>query len=500
VAQPVFCNDSQFYSIFSRYHARHNLQTYAAPNDWAALPALSLKSFHFGDGAENTATMKRNWTSFLPGFARNRLNGRVELQRIVGNIGWQVADNLVRMGVGLLLGIWVARYLGPEQFGLLSYALAFVALFSPLAMLGLDDIVVRNLVRDPAAQDVTQGTSFVLRLVGGTASLLISIAVIVALRPADPQSWWLVAIFSSGALFQAFFIIELWFNSQVQAKYPVLAKNAAFLISALGKIILIVMQAPLIAFAWISLFETVAAAIGLVIVYRYKGHHIRAWFGRLRVAIDLLKDSWPLLFSCIVIVIYLRIDQVMLGEMAGSQAVGVYTVAVRLAEVWFFFSAAVYWSVLPSLIEARAASETLFYERLQKYYNLMALAAYAVAIPVMLLARWMVLALFGEPYAQAGPMLAVLIWANLFIYLDSARSAFFNVMNWYRIYFVTLLLGAILNVLLNFYLIPRYGGMGAVIASCCSYWFATHGACFLYKPLHHTGLMLTRAIIYPKVW
>jgi O-antigen/teichoic acid export membrane protein len=130
----------------------------------------------------------------------------------------------------------------------------------------------------------------------------------------------------------------------------------------------------------------------------------------------------------------------------------------------------------------------------------MALFAYLIAIPVMLLAKWLVLSLFGPPYEEAGLMLAVMIWANLFTFLELARSAFFNVMNWNRIYFLTLALGAALNVVLNWLLIPRYGGLGAAIATCVSYWFAAHGSCFLYKPLHRTAFMLTRAILYPKVW
>jgi O-antigen/teichoic acid export membrane protein len=449
---------------------------------------------------DNLPAVTWTWTRLLPEFVRSRLAGRSDLAQIAGNIGWQVGDNLLRMGVGLLLGIWVARYLGPEQFGLLSYALALVALFAPLAMLGLDDIVVRNLVRDPAAKQAILGTSFLLRLVGGVVSTLAAIAVIAWLRPDDRQSFWLVAIIAAGTLFQAFNTIELWFNAQLQAKYPVLARNTAFLLCALGKIALILVGAPLVAFAWISLAEAILGAAGLVIVYRARGHRLGAWTGRLRMAATLLKDSWPLLFSCVIIAVYLRIDQVMLGEMVGSQAVGVYSVAVRLAEVWLFVSAAVYWSVLPSLVEARAASEALFYERLQKYYNLMALCAYAIAIPTMLLADWLVLTLFGEAYREAGPMLAVLIWANLFIYLESARSAFFNVMNWYRIHLVTVALGAGLNVLLNLYLIPRFGGMGAVVASCIAYWFAVHGSCLLFRSLHRTGWMLTRAMFYPKIW
>lgn len=442
----------------------------------------------------------RGWTRALPAFIRKKIAGRDELQRIISNTGWQFADNVIRMGVGLLIGIWVARYLGPEQFGLFSYALAFVALFAPLATLGLDDIVVRNLVRDPASREETLGTAFLLKLIGGALSFIAAVGVIFVLRPDDHLSHWLVGIVAAGAGFQAFNAIEFWFNSQVQAKYPVLARNAAFLLCALVKVVLIVGRAPLVTFAWVATLEIMVGAVGLVIAYQSRGHRLRDWRRNLSTAKSLIKDSWPLLFSCLVIVVYLRIDQVMLGEMRGSEAVGVYSVAVRLAEVWFFIPTAVYWSVLPSLVEAKSSSDALFYERLQKFYNLMALTAYAIAIPMMFLSEWLVFTLFGAPYAGAGLILTVLIWANLFTYLEIARSAFFNVMNWNRLYFVTLTLGALLNIALNLLLIPRYGGLGAAIASCLAYWFAAHGACFLYKPLHKTGVMLTRAMIYPKIW
>jgi O-antigen/teichoic acid export membrane protein len=444
--------------------------------------------------------MNRVWIRYLPAFIRERVEGREYLQNVIGNTGWQFADQVLRMGVGLVIWIWLARYLGPEQFGLFSFALAFAALFSPLASLGLDDIVVRNLVRDPASGNETLGTAFILKLIGGSASFIAAVIAIFILRPADRVSHVLVAIIATGAAFQAFNAVEFWFNSQVQAKYAVFAKNAAFLSCALLKIALILAGASLVAFAWVGALEVIAGAAALMAAYRWRGNRIREWRSSLTTAKSLLSDSWPLVFSCIVIMIYLRIDQVMLGEMVGSEEVGVYSVAVRMAEVWFFIPSAIYWSVLPSLVDAKETGDALFKERLQKYYNLMALMAYAIAIPVTLLAGWLVPVLFGAPYSRAGIMLAVLIWANLFTYLEIARSAFFNVMNWNRIYFVTLALGAVLNVILNLFLIPRYGGLGAAIASCISYWFAAHGACFLYKPLRETGFMLTKAMIYPKIW
>jgi O-antigen/teichoic acid export membrane protein len=266
------------------------------------------------------------------------------------------------------------------------------------------------------------------------------------------------------------------------------------------KVALIIAEAPLVAFAWVSMIEVMIGSAGLVVAFRVRGYHLRAWQSSREMAKILLKDSWPLIFSIIAIIVYQRIDQVMLGEMVGSEEVGIYSVAVRLAEVWYFIPTAVYWSILPSIVEAKAENEELFYERLQKYYNFMALTAYAIAVPVTFLAGWLVTTLFGEAYSRAGLMLAVLIWANLFIYLEIARSSFFTAMNWNRIYFVTLLLGAAMNILLNLYLIPRYGGVGAATASLIAYWFAAHGSCFLFKSLFNTGIMLSKAIAYPKIW
>ncbi|SPP99899.1 Polysaccharide biosynthesis protein [Candidatus Sulfobium mesophilum] len=444
--------------------------------------------------------MNQTWTKYLPSFLQQKLDGRHYLQNVVSNTGWQFADSILRMVVGLIVGIWVARYLGPEKFGLFSYAIAFVALFSPIASLGLDDIAVRNLVRDPADKEETLGTAFVLKLTGGALSFFAATGSILVLRPADDLSHWLVGIIAVGAVFQAFTAIDFWFNSQVQAKYSVLAKNSAFLICSAIKVVLIISKAPLVAFAWVGMSEVVIGSAGLVVAYMSTGAHILDWRGSLKMARGLLKDSWPLVFSIIAIIVYQRIDQVMLGEMVNSEEVGIYSVAVRLAEVWLFIPTAVYWSVLPSIVEARAISEVLFYDSLQKYYNLMALMAYAIALPVTFLGGWLVTTLFGEAYARAGMMLAILIWANLFIYLEVARSSFFTAMNWNKIYFVTLLLGAVTNILLNLFLIPRYGGVGAAIASLIAYWFAAHGSCFLFKSLFKTGLMLSKAIAYPKIW
>ena len=436
----------------------------------------------------------------MPEFLREKTKDDPALGRIAGNIGWQFADHLLRMGVGLVVGIWLARYLGPDRFGLFSYALSLVAIFTTMASLGLDDLIVREVVREPGEKDRILGTAFLLKLSGGILAFLLSFGAVAILRPGEMESLWLVGIIAAGGLFQSLNVIEFWFHAQVQAKYVALTRCCAFLFCSLIKVGLILAEAPLVAFAWVALFEVVVGMFGLFVAYRLRGGKILDWHARAARAKGLIKDSWPLLLSSMVIMIYLRIDQVMLGEMAGDAEVGIYSVAVRLAEVWYFIPSALYWSLFPGIVEAKAVDEELFYGRLQSLYNLVAFSAYAVALPVALTAHWLVPVLFGEAFARGGPMLAVLVWANIFMGLEMARSGFLTAMNWTRIYLLAVSLGCVLNVALNWLLIPRYGGMGAVVASLAAYWFAAHGSCFIFKPLRRTGGMLTRALVWPKVW
>lgn len=444
--------------------------------------------------------MSAPWLRLLPSFVRKRLEGQAVLQGIITNTGWLLADRVVRMGVGLLIGVWIARYLGPEQFGLLSYAGAFVALFSAIGTLGLDGIVVRNVVRHPEFKDQILGAAFLLKLGGTIVALGTTIIAIFLFRPGDSLMHWLVGVMVSGLIFQAFEVIDFWFQSKTRIKFSVIAKNLAFVAISSVKVGLILKGASLIAFAWTGVAEAALSAMGLVIAYRVSGGSISHWRPNVRTALGLLRDSWPLIFSGIVIMIYMRIDQIMIGELVGDAEVGIYSAAVRLAEVWYFIPTAVVSSTFPSIVEALKQDEELFYRRLQKLYNLMAFLGYVVAIPVTFFSGTILKLLFGAAYVEAGPMLALLIWAGLFTNLGVARSSFLASKNWTRIHFVTVFLGCLINVGLNFLLIPLYGGLGAAIATVIAYWFAAHGACFLFRPLFRTGAMLTRALLYPKVW
>ena len=444
--------------------------------------------------------MKSSWTRYLPGFILKRIQDRHELLEFLDNSGWMMGDQVIRQSVGLLVGVWLARYLGPQLFGDFSYAIALVMIFSPMALLALDGIAIRNMVQNPADRDKILGTSFFLMLCGGIVAFSLTVIAAFWARPDDHLIHWLVGVMAAGSIIQALIAIEFWFESQMQWKFTVYAKTSAFLILSLIKIGLILIQAPLIAFAWAALAETAIGSIGLVIVYRRKGYSIQAWRFSRSTARSLLKDSWPLFFSTLLTMIYMRIDQVMIGNMIGSGELGKYSVAVRISEAWYFIPLVLSSSIFPAVVKAEAVSRELYYAHMERLYRMMAFLAYMVAIPVAFFSGEIIQILFSSSYNDSGPLLAILIWTGLFTSLGAARNVFIVSKNWTRIEMASVGLGCLLNILLNFMFIPLYGAMGAVVATFISYWFAVHGTCFLFKSLRPTGWMITKAMLYPKVW
>ncbi len=408
------------------------------------------------------------------------LKSRSGLRAIITNTGWLFADRILRMGIGLIVGVWVARYLGVHQYGLFNYATAFVTLFSSFATLGLDNVVVRDIVHDVSHKEKILGTSFWLKLFGGVSCLFLAVSTIYVLRHDDKMTIWLVAILGTAGIFQAFDTIDFWFQSQVQSKYTVVAKNTAFIITTLVKIALIQMQASLIAFAWMTVVEIGLGAMGLAIAYNIKGYSFRLWRWSFPVAKTLLKDSWPLILSGLTIMIYMRIDQIMLGEIIGDGAVGIYSAASRISEVWYFIPTAIVSSVSPTIFAAKQNNEEVYYQRIKQLLGLMVLISIAIALPMSFLSGPIITMLFGNDYAPAAGILSIHIWASLFVFIGVGTSPWFIAEGLTHLSLRRTLVGAIINVVLNLFLIPTYAGLGAAIATVISYAFGS----FLVNAMH----------------
>ncbi len=433
--------------------------------------------------------MNPPWLQRIPLWIRKRIEGREQVQRIIGNITWLSLDKILRLGVGLFVGVWVARYLGVERFGQLNFAQAFVVLFSPLALLGLDSIAVRDLVRDPGGAHTTLGTSFILRLGGSAIGLVVAVVAMFILRPDDRLMQWLVVIAGAAFLFQAFDVIDLWFQAQVQSKYVVYARNISFLCFAAAKIGMLVMQANLLAFALAALGEIVLASLGLIFFYRSQGNSIRCWNADGGRAKELLKESWPLFLAVISTAIYMRIDQVMLGSLLGDKQVGIYTVAIKMIEIWYFIPMTIVSSLYPALINAREHDEQFYQRRLQTLYDTMSVIACALAIVTSLLSKTIIGFLYGAEFAGAGPVLSIYAWASIPVFLGVAANQNLVIQNRTRMTLYRTVTGGVVNVALNMFLIPRYGANGAAIASLISYTAATFFFGFQTEGLRQMGML-----------
>jgi O-antigen/teichoic acid export membrane protein len=413
------------------------------------------------------------------------------------NTSWLFMEKILRMVVGLFVGVWVARYLGPEDFGLFSYAQSFVGLFTAIATLGLDGIVVRELVNAETRRDELIGTAFYLKLMAAFLVLMI-LAVAINFSSNDQQTNILIFIIASATIFQSFNVIDFYFQAKVLSKYAVYANIITLFVSSLVKIALILNDAPLVAFAWTVLFDNFVLAIGFIyFFFKNSKFNIQNLTFKKETAVSLLKDSWPLILSGIVISIYMKIDQVMIKEMLGHEAVGQYAAAVRLSEAWYFIPMVISASLFPAIINAKKQSEALYYERLQKLYDLMVWMAIAIALPMTFLSDWVVELLYGGQYSGAGIILSWHIWAGVLVFFGVARHKWILNQNLQQYEIYIDIIGAIANILLNYIFISRYGASGAAFATLISYFIGSIVTTLFLKDFHISLTMYFKSFFLP---
>ena len=394
------------------------------------------------------------------------------------------------MGIGLFVGVWVARYLGPDAFGQLNYALAFVALFGAIATLGMDGIVIMEIVRLPEQKNEILGTVFLLKFLAGCAAFTLAILAVWLLRSKDVLIIWMVAIIAAGLIFQSTDAIDLWFQSQVRSKYSIYARNFAFLISAALKIWLILVNASLVAFAWVSLGEVAITSLGLLFVYKFYGGRFIQWKFRFYWLKKLLKEGLPLFLSALAVMLYVRLDLIMLSEMVGNHEAGIYAAATRLSEIWYFLPIIIVASVSPAIIRLRETNFARYTSSFLKLYFVLTWLAIGIALPLSLLSGWIIQLLYGAEFAAAGHVLAVHLWASLAVFLGVASGQYMLIEQLQKFSFYRTLMGLICNIVLNLVLIPSMGAMGAAIATVISYLVAVFSLLLFKETRKHTITLL----------
>lgn len=405
------------------------------------------------------------WQRLLPSFLRRHLVGRIYLQRVIENTGWVMAERILKHAVGFLVGVWIARYVGPHLYGLFNYAGSFVAVFAFMSTLGLDGLVVRDLVRDPGSRERTLGTLLAMRLAGSLLMLLVISAAIFVVDFGDEDAAQLILIISLAQIVLTIDTLDYWFQANVASRYTAMAKISALLLIGVVRVILIVRQAPLVAFAWAILAESLVFAAAMLLAYARAGEHISKLRPHLDLAKSYLARGWPLLTLALVVATSQRIDQVMLGELSTYTEVGTYAVAVRIVEVAYVFPAVLATSVFPAMIKARASNPHQYEKQIQTLFGLGFWSAIGVSLPLSFLSPFIVDLMFGSAFAAAAPVLGVLAWAPALMFFSIIRQRWLFAEDALHAAMTLEICTCILSVLANALLIPRHGALGAAMAS-----------------------------------
>ena len=303
----------------------------------------------------------------------------------------------------------------------------------------------------------------------GAFLVLLILAVAVSLTKNDAYTNILIFIIASATVFQSFNVIDFYFQSKVMSKFVVYANIISLFLSSVVKVVLILSESPLIDFVIVILFDSFILAIGFVYFYFKNNLSIKRWKFDGAIAKYLLKDSWPLMLSSLLATAYMRIDQIMIQNMLNSYNVGIYSVAVRLTELFYFIPGVLKISLQSSIM--RSKGDDNYMSKLYYFFILMIWISLSCIIVFMLGGEWFIIKFYGEQYSESVPITMMLIWTNLFVAIAFAFSVWLLAENLQRKTIYMGLFGLLSNVAGNIILIPKYGLYGAAAATLIGHFF-----------------------------
>lgn len=437
-----------------------------------------------------------------------RLNVPENKQRIFRNLYWALLGKVVSLLSGLLVGIIVARYLGEEQYGLMNYVISYVTIFQVLACFGIDNIEIREETRTPDLRDRIIGTALAIKLAMALVTFII-IVVMVQRSEGDSYTRWLIILYALSVFFNTLSVARNHFTALVWNEYVVKTEISRTVIGVIFKIILLLCHASLTWFVFVTMFDAVLLASGYAWSYHAKIAKIRLWRFDRSVAQMLLVQGFPLLLSGAAVVIYQRIDQVMIGQMIDKASVGFFSVAARFVEIIIFVPVILSQTVTPILVKIREQDKDRYAHQSQLFMNVSLWLSIVLCVLTCLVARPLIRYTFGPQYMAAVPVLQVLVFKVVGMTLSQVSGQMIIIERIQQWAVVRNIVGCAVCVSLNYLLIPHYGIMGSavvtIITMVVSGWFVhllippyrkyffiqSRALFFGWKDLLHTRSLLT---------
>lgn len=402
-------------------------------------------------------------------------------QKYFKNFSWMFAERILRLGLILGTTIVVSRYLGAERLGQINYAMATVSIGAVLCAMGANEVIARDLVRHPERRNELLGTGFAINIAGAIV-LNIGVLVYALLKDLDALMLLLIMVTAAGEFFRWGTVMEIYFISQVKGRVTAKVNVMATLLGSASKLVLVYYQAPIIWFVWAYVLECAVATVSFSIAYRYNKLKMEDWRPTWRMAKYLLSQSWPMLVYAFALQAQLKIDQVMiydllrktLGEQAAHAEVGQYSVAVKMIEAIAFLPVIIQLSLGPAIARARVQDIQLYRERITNQYRLMFLLYLVTSLPLYFVAEPLIVWLYGEEFKAAGHLLALFAVRLVFSYMGVAKGSFIVNEGLFKFSLVSAIVGASVNIGLNWLLIPTMHSNGAIWATLISFFISVY--------------------------
>ena len=426
------------------------------------------------------------------------LNPSSELKKYFANTTWVLVEKLIRIVLYFIIGVWIVRYLGPTQYGFLTYSQSIIYFFIGVASLGLDEIVVRELVKKDAEINKILGTAFLLKFII-SIFLLSSIFLIIIFLGNQGKASQMILVLGLAMVFLPLNIINFYFQYKVMLRYTSIANIGAIAITCLIKVYLILYEYDVIYFAIIQTIEIFLLSLFLLYFFELKGSiSIFSLKFDKNMGVRFLKDSWPLIFTGIFINIYMKIDQIMITQFLGATENGIYSAAILLSEGFYFIPLVICLSIFPKILHAKD-NQYIYTLRLKRLYFLMIWLAFSIAVVITLSSNFLVLSFFGSAYEDSIKVLIIHIWTCVFVFIGVANSKYLIAENLQKYYFFNTMFGAIINVILNYAFLASYGVVVAAWSSLISYAFASYICLFFFKQTRLSFYDISKSFIsFPK--
>ncbi|MEI7451735.1 MAG: flippase [Candidatus Falkowbacteria bacterium] len=399
-------------------------------------------------------------------------------KKYLANTGWLFFSRVFVMFLAFFVSAYVARYLGPEKYGTLNYIISLVGLFSFIPNLGINSLLSRELIKYPNERDDLMGTAFILQIFGGLLGIFCLGFFVIFLLHENAANNFLLILVASTFILQALNVVDVYFQSNVMAKKVVIIQMLSFSLSSLLKIVFIFLNLPLAYFVALYVVDAVFFALGLIFIYKKNGLSFLKWRFKYNLAKELLKESWPLMLSSSFLLIYGRIDQVMIKQMMNDYSLGLYAISAKLSEAWLFIPTAIIGSLFPAIVNAKKDNKDSYENRLKKIYSLTFYLSFFISLFIFIFARLIINILFGSAFLPAVLSLQIYVWSGVATAMGFAVSQYLIIEGKTKILFIINFLSMAANVLLNLWLIPRMGISGAALATLISYSLMVFGLIF----------------------